>query len=384
MKRKFRRLKKKTKSKTFKKLWEPIKKLLPYAPVLTSRGDRPLQMTFEDQLKALIFFHLEDHKSGTHLVEVLEQDDFARENIAPEKGIKKSSFFEAINTRGLEQLFFVFNELQAQATKTIPGEFKHLGNLVAIDGSLIDAVLSMTWADYRENARKSKIHLGFDINRSIPTKLFLTDGKAGERPFVEQILTDGQTGVMDRGYQSHKLFDQWQKEGIKYLCRVKASTNRKCIEKNKIDPESIVFYDAVVFLGTPGINQMEQSTRLVGYQIDGTKYWIATNRYDLTAEEIALAYKLRWEIEKFFAWWKRYLKVYHLIARTEHGLMVQILGGLITYLLLAIYCAENYNEKVSIKRVRELRIQIQNEARGNFQRKKKTKKISRAKRAAKS
>jgi hypothetical protein len=41
--------------------------------------------------------------------------------------------------------------------------------------------------------------------------------------------------------------------------------------------------------------------------------------------------------------------------------MVQILAGLITYLLLAIYCREQHNEKVSIKRVRELRIKIQNE-----------------------
>ena len=41
--------------------------------------------------------------------------------------------------------------------------------------------------------------------------------------------------------------------------------------------------------------------------------------------------------------------------------MVQLLAGLITYILLAIYCHEQYNEKVSIKRVRELRIKIQNE-----------------------
>jgi hypothetical protein len=39
------------------------------------------------------------------------------------------------------------------------------------------------------------------------------------------------------------------------------------------------------------------------------------------------------------------------------------LGGLITYLLLAIYCRKHHQEKVSIKRVRELRIKIQNEAR---------------------
>ena len=116
-------------------------------------------------------------------------------------------------------------------------------------------------------------------------------------------------------------------------------------------------------LGTPDVNQSEEKLRLVGYEVNGIRYWVATNRYDLSAEQIALIYKLRWEIEKFFAWWKRHLKVYHLIARSEYGLMVQILSGLITYLLLAIYCYEQHNEKVSIKRVRQLRIQIQNELR---------------------
>lgn len=55
--------------------------------------------------------------------------------------------------------------------------------------------------------------------------------------------------------------------------------------------------------------------------------------------------------------------IYATIARSEYGLMVQILAGLITYLLLAIYCREQHNEKVSIKRVRELRIKIQNKNR---------------------
>ena len=42
--------------------------------------------------------------------------------------------------------------------------------------------------------------------------------------------------------------------------------------------------------------------------------------------------------------------------------MVQILSGLITYLLLAIYCQEQHGEPVSIRRVRQLRNQIRNEA----------------------
>lgn len=166
---------------------------------------------------------------------------------------------------------------------------------------------------------------------------------------------------MDRGYQCHRQFDIWQEENKFFVCRIKASTNKTCVKANQVDPDSIVFYDAVVLLGTPGTNQTEKPVRLVGYNVDGVDYWVATSRYDLSAEDIALIYKLRWDIEKFFAWWKRHLKVYHLIARDKHGLMVQILSGLITYLLLAIYCHEQHNEKVSIKRVRELRIKIQNE-----------------------
>ncbi len=42
--------------------------------------------------------------------------------------------------------------------------------------------------------------------------------------------------------------------------------------------------------------------------------------------------------------------------------MVQILSGLITYLLLAIYCHEQHGESVSIRRVRQLHNQILNEA----------------------
>jgi hypothetical protein len=57
------------------------------------------------------------------------------------------------------------------------------------------------------------------------------------------------------------------------------------------------------------------------------------------------------------------VRVYHLIAGSEYGLMVQIPGELITYLLLAIYCHKNHGEPGSIKRVGQLRIQIQNELR---------------------
>ncbi len=348
---------------SFKQFYLPLIDTLSKTPRLVSRCNRPLQMEFEDQLKALIFFHLEEHTSGLHLIQTLQEDEYARNNIAPPKGIRKSSFFEAMSDRGLEQFLFVFQDLQKHARSILPQQFSELGDLVTVDGSFIDAVLSMHWADYRDGAKKAKSHIGFNLNCSIPQKIFLTDGNGGERPFVSQILEPGQTGIMDRGYQSHQGFDQWQEEGKHFVCRIKANTTITCLENLLVPSDSIVFYDAKVLLGQPGINQTKNTLRLVGYQVGCKQYWVATDRFDLTAEQIAQIYKLRWEIEKFFAWWKRHLRVYHLISRSRHGLMIQILSGLITYLLLAIYCQEQHGEKVSIKRVRELRHKILNETR---------------------
>ena len=221
----------------------------------------------------------------------------------------------------------------------------------------------MYWADYRTGAKKAKGHFGFDVNRKIPIKIYLTDGNGGERPFVRSILKKGQTGIMDRGYQSHKNFDLLQDENKHFVCRIKAKTTKTIIKEHTVDPDSYIFYDAMVLLGTSRVNQTQKPVRVVGYKIAGVKYFVATDRCDLTAEQVATVYKLRWDIETFFKWWKKHLKVYHLIAHSRYDLMVQILAGLITYLLMAIYCHEQFNEPVSIKRIRLLRNTIQNELR---------------------
>ncbi len=222
-------------SPSFDVLFKPAQKAMKGMPPLTSGCNRPLQMGFEDELKALVFYHLEEHISAQHLLQVLQENDYARERIAPKAGIKKSSFSEAVNNRGPEQFAYVFCRLQAQAAGMLPKQYSELGNLVAIDGSLIDAVFSMHWADYRKGAKKAKVHMGFDVNRSIPGKLFLTDGKGGERPFVSQILSSGETGILDRGYQCHKRFDLWQEENTLFACRIKAGTHKTVIKANDVD-----------------------------------------------------------------------------------------------------------------------------------------------------
>ena len=68
----------------------------------------------------------------------------------------------------------------------------------------------MLWADYRKGSKKAKVHLGFDSGHGIPQKMTLTDSKGDERTQAEWLVTPGQTGIYDRGYQCYKNFDDWQ------------------------------------------------------------------------------------------------------------------------------------------------------------------------------
>jgi len=115
---------------SFDTLYKPVLNTMTTMTPLESRGDRPLQMSFDEHLRALVFFHLEEHTSAQHLLQVLEEDEFARSQIAPKDGIKKSSFSEATNTRGLDQFMFVFEQLQKQASHVLPNRHPELGNLL--------------------------------------------------------------------------------------------------------------------------------------------------------------------------------------------------------------------------------------------------------------
>lgn len=132
----------------------------------------------------------------------------------------------------------MFGKLYAKATKHLPKGHAELGDLVLIDGSLIDSVLSMYWADHRKDSKKDNVHVGFDLKRGIP-KNILTDSKGVEQPFVDKILALGETGVRDRCYQSHKLFDAWQTNEKHYICRIKTSMEKTIVRTNDVQANSI-------------------------------------------------------------------------------------------------------------------------------------------------
>jgi hypothetical protein len=346
---------------TFSMLLAPLEAQLPHLTPLVSGSNKPLTYMFAHQMRGLVYFHVEECTSAQDLLSAAENDRFANSVIVPPSGLGKSTFYEALANRGSLQMFQLLDRLSGKAAKIVGISYAELGPLKAIDGSLIDASLSMTWADYRENAPKAKMHLGLDLNQGIPRKMVLTNGNGAERPFVSAFLEKGETGVVDRGYQDHQRFDDWIEEDKHFVARVKKNTQYEIRQHLPFQKGSSIFFFAQVVLGGTA-HQMTHPVFLVGFKSRGKVYWVATDRQDLTAEQIAFIFSLRWQIETFFAWWKRHLNVYHLICRNPHGVLIQLLAGLITYLLLVIYFHRRYGEKPSLERLRQLRWNIRHES----------------------
>lgn len=61
----------------------------------------------------------------------------------------------------------MFTELQKKPSALLPAWHEVLGDPVVIDGSPIDAVLSMHLAGYRSPSRSANLHLDFNLSQSM-------------------------------------------------------------------------------------------------------------------------------------------------------------------------------------------------------------------------
>ena len=66
------------------------------------------------------------------------------------------------------------------------------------------------------------------------------------------------------------------------------------------------------------------------------EFMFITNNMKLSAEEIALLYKNRWQVKLFFKWIKQHLRVESFWGTTMNAVKAQVYCAIITYCLVAI------------------------------------------------
>jgi len=259
------------------------------------------------------------------------------------------SLSEAAHVFDAAVLEKVLAELAVQAVPLQTGrEAEALRGLTAVDGSIIPALPRMAWALWKdEQHRGIKLHLHFDVLAGIPADATITPAACSEPAQLFAMLKPQRLYVVDRGYASFELFRAILDAGSSFIGRVKDNTAFTVKEERPLSPEAKaagVFRDVVIAkLGTAHHkDHLRQPVRLVVVQRtkpDGTaeELWLITDRLDLDADLVALAYKYRWTVELFFRWFKRILGCRHLLSTCPNGVTIQAYVALIASLLITLW-----------------------------------------------
>lgn len=258
------------------------------------------------------------------------------------------SLSEASGVFDAEALHHLIGELASQAIPIVSGkEAEALRGLTAVDGSLLPALPKMAWALWQDGQHHAaKMHVHFDVLKGVPVEATLTAGNASETAQLRATLQPQRLYVIDRGYADYQLFQDIIAAGSSFVGRIRSNAVWTVVAERPLSPADHaagVVSDRLVWLGGPQSGAvLQQPLRLVEVhttdaQGQPTILLLASNRLDLQAELIALAYRYRWAIELFFRWFKCILGCKHLLSTSQNGVTIQLYLGIIASLLISLW-----------------------------------------------
>lgn len=226
-------------------------------------------------------------------------------------------------------------------------EAEALANLTAVDGSVFAALPRMAWALWMDAEHRGiKLHLQFQASKGVPGDAAITPAACSEPAALAAMLESGRLYVCDRGYASFELFRRILDAGSSFIIRVKDDISLHVLEERPLSPAALqagVVRDVILKrLGTSHHKDVVgRPMRLVIVKVverngKATELWLITDRFDLDADLVAIAYRYRWSVELFFRWLKCVLGARHLVSHNENGVALQMYAALIVSLLIAI------------------------------------------------
>jgi hypothetical protein len=275
------------------------------------------------------------------------------DKVQQQLGCKRTSLgslSEASRIFDAELLQSIIAELSAQALPLYQGhDAEALKGLTAVDGTLMPALSKMAWAWWRDDQhRAGKLHLHFDVLKGAPCAASLTAGSDSETTQLRVKLQADRLYVIDRGYADYALFQDILNARSSFVGRVRYNALYDVVEEKSLSPaarQAGVLRDCVILLGGRNSGHArEQLLRLV--EVDSGKVdaqgnpetlLLVTDRLELDAELIALAYKFRWTVELFFRWFKCILGCKHLLSTCQNGVTIQAYLALIASLLIRLW-----------------------------------------------
>lgn len=229
-------------------------------------------------------------------------------------------------------------ELYGDGESILP-EFR--GRVYVIDSTTIDLCLSIFWwAPFRAHKAAVKLHTVMDLRGSIPTFVSISDGLLNDAKALRSMPFEaGAFYVMDRGYVSLTEWLRIHRTPAFFVVRTRRNFVYEAAGRPAKVTEEGVLNDCLIRLTGPKSKiKYAESLRLVSYfdKDQEREFEFVTNNFAISAGNIALLYKNRWQIELFFKWIKQHLKIRTFWGQSENAVKTQIWIAICAYLAVAI------------------------------------------------
>lgn len=112
--------------------------------------------------------------------------------------------------------------------------------ITLVDGTLLPAlptIVEALWID--DEHRAFKLHLHFELLKSVPVRGDLTAGQADERDVLEQVLEAERLYVRDRGYAKFTLLHKILQAQSSFVCRVRNHSVFDVLEERPLDAQTL-------------------------------------------------------------------------------------------------------------------------------------------------
>lgn len=232
-------------------------------------------------------------------------------------------------------------------------------DVFALDSTTISLSIKLfSWARGKYSRGAIKVHTMLDLRGSIPTFIFITDGKYNDGNILDEITPlPNAVYLMDRAYIDFTALFRMHVVGAYFITRSKETLDYLVTGwKMNIDESSGILSDKIIKLKGPKSKRLyPDKLRMVEYYDDEKDmvFVFITNNFEVSALDVARLYRNRWQIEVFFKWIKQNLTIKTLWGHSENAVNIHIWIAICTYLIVA-YVKFNLQSKLSIYEIMQI------------------------------
>jgi len=290
----------------------------------------------------MIFGQLTNRDSLRDLIVAIEAHNRKTYHLGFGKSVTRSNLSKANENRNskiFEEFAYYLIDIARKKLKNENFEIK--GKVYAFDSSTIDLCLKVFWwAKFRKSKGGIKLHTLYDITTQIPAFIHITSATVNDVNALDFIpYESGAYYIFDRGYVDYARLYKISLLSAYFVVRAKSNLQFKRIYSQKVDKSTGVQSDQIGKLTGFYVSKdyPDKLRKVKFYDSEMNRTFVfLTNNMSLTAQEIALLYKNRWQVELFFKWIKQHLKIKTFWGYSDNAVRIQIYTAIITYCLVAI------------------------------------------------